>query len=78
MVVCDGFSVVFDGSLSLVKRWNGNKGFSIALPTIGIDGFKVVFGQATFAPIFFSMVADHWSNDEMVMIHRCGLLSSLV
>ena len=61
---------------SLVIRWNGNNGFSIAPPTIGPNGFTMVFGPATIAPdVFqwFSMVTNHWSNDGMVKIHRYGL-----
>ena len=35
-------------------------------PTIGYNGFPMVSN---------AMVANHWSDDGMVMIHRSGLLS---
>ena len=41
----------------MVIRWNGNDGFPIAPPTIGPNGFTMVFGQATIAPNGFSMVS---------------------
>ena len=37
------------------------------------DGFAMVFGLATIGLDGFSMVANHWSNDGMVTIHRSGL-----
>ena len=43
------------------------------LATIGLDGFAMVFGLATIGLDGFSMVANHWSNDGMVTIHRYGL-----
>ena len=52
-----------------------NNGFSIAPPTIGPNGFTVVFGPPTIAPNgfqLFSMVANLWSNNGMVTIHRHG------
>ena len=60
----------------------GTNGFSMVfgLSTIGPDGFLVwqplgsmVFGLATIGLNGFSMVANHWSNDGMVTIHRYGL-----
>ena len=47
-----------------------------SLATIGLDGFAMVFGLATIGLDGFSMVADHWSNDGMVTIHRSGLIST--
>ena len=44
-----------------------------SLTTIGLDGFAMGFGQATIGLNGFSMVANHWSNDGMVTIHRYGL-----
>ena len=44
-----------------------------SLATIGLDGFAMVFGLATIGLNGFSMVANHWSNDGMVTIHRSGL-----
>ena len=49
-----------------------------SLATIGLDGFAMVFGLATIGLNGFSMVANHWSNDGMVTIHRCGLNCSIV
>ena len=48
-----------------------------SLATIGLDGFAMVFGLATIGLNGFSMVANHWSNDGMVTIHRYGLQSSM-
>ena len=45
-----------------------------SLATIGLDGFAMVFGLATIGLDGFSMVANHWSNDGMVTIHRSGLV----
>ena len=47
-------------------------GVSIAPPTSGSNGFTMVFGPITIAPDGFLMVANHWSNDGMVTIHRFG------
>ena len=44
------------------------------LATIGLDGFAMVFGLATIGLNGFSMVANHWSNNGMVTIHRYGLM----
>ena len=44
-----------------------------SLAAIGHDGFAMVFGLATIGLNGFSMVANHWSNDGMVTIHRYGL-----
>ena len=48
-----------------------------SLATIGLDGFAMVFGLATIGLNGFSMVANHWSNDGMVTIHRYGLEGSV-
>ena len=63
--------MVFNGfwSINHWPRWF----FSLA--TIGLDGFAMVFGLATIGLNGFSMVANHWSNDGMVTIHRYGLPS---
>ena len=45
-----------------------------SLAAIGLDGFAMVFGLATIGLDGFSMVANHWSNDGMVTIHRYGLI----
>ena len=47
------------------------------LATIGLDGFAMVFGLATIGLNGFSMIANHWSNDGMVTIHRYGLVCGL-
>ena len=62
----NGFSMVF-GSINHWPRW------FFSLTTIGLDGFAMVFGLATIGLNGFSMVANHWSNDGMVTIHRSGL-----
>ena len=49
-----------------------------SLATIGLDGFAMVFGLATIGLDGFSMVANHWSNDGMVTIHRSGLCETLI
>ena len=49
-----------------------------SLATIGLDGFAMVFGLATIGLNGFSMVANHWSNDGMVTIHRYGLAWTMV
>ena len=49
-----------------------------SLATIGLDGFAMVFGLATIGLDGFSMVANHWSNDGMVTIHRYGLILLIV
>ena len=51
----------------------GPDGF-FSLATIGLDGFAMDFGLASIGLNGFSMVADHWSNDGMVTIHRYGLI----
>ena len=63
----NGFSNGF-WSINHWSRWF----FSLAI--IGLDGFAMVFGLATIGLDGFSMVANHWSNDGMVTIHRYGLL----
>ena len=61
--------IFFNGfwSINHWPRWF----FSLA--TIGLDGFAMVFGLATIGLDGFPMVANHWSNDGMVTIHRYGL-----
>ena len=66
----NGFSMVF--GLSTIGP---DVFFSLA--TIGLDGFAMVFGLATIGLDGFSMVANHWSNDGMVTIHRYGLVYRL-
>ena len=53
----------------------GLNGFAMVFvsATIGLDGFAMYFGLATIGLNGFSMVANHWSNDGMVTIHRYGL-----
>ena len=76
----DGFSMV------LVWPTIGTNGFSMVFPletmvfqwfwvwqTIGTDGFSMVFSLETMVFQWFPMVANHWSNDGMVTIHRRGL-----
>ena len=76
----DGFSMV------LVWPTIGTNGFSMVFPletmvfqwfwvwqTIGTDGFSMVFSLETMVFQWFPMVANHWSNDGMVTIHRYGL-----
>ena len=62
----NGFSNGF-WSINHWSRW------FFRLATIGLDGFAMVFGLATIGLDGFSMVANHWSNDGMVTIHRYGL-----
>ena len=62
----NGFSNGF-WSINHWSRW------FFRLATIGLDGFAMVFGLATIGLNGFSMVANHWSNDGMVTIHRYGL-----
>ena len=71
--------------ISMVLRWFvvsktiGNNGFPMVLgpKTIGINGFfnGFVVRQLLDTMIFqwFPMVANHWSDDGMVTIHRSGL-----
>ena len=76
----DGFSMV------LVWPTIGTNGFSMVFPietmvfqwfwvwqTIGTNGFSMVFSLETMVFQWFPMVANHWSNDGMVTIHRRGL-----
>ena len=42
--------------------------------TIAINGFSMVFLFFYHRFQWFSMVLDHWSNDAMVSMDRCGLL----
>ena len=59
----------------LVWQTIGSDGFSMVLvwPTIGTNGFSMVFPLETMVFQWFPMVANHWSNDGMVTIHRSGL-----
>ena len=41
--------------------------------TIAINGFSMVFLFFYHRFQWFSMVLDHWSNDAMVSMDRCGL-----
>ena len=45
--------------------------------TIAINGFTMVFWCCYHRFQWFSMVLDHWSNDAMVSMDRCGLMWSL-
>ena len=47
--------------------WNGS------CSTIGTNGFSMVFWSVNHWWRWFSMVANHWSNDAMVTIHRSSL-----
>ena len=42
--------------------------------TIAINGFTMVFWCCYHRFQWFSMVPDHWSNDAMVLMDRCGLI----
>ena len=66
----NGFSNGF-WSINHWSRW------FFRLATIGIDGFAMVFGLVTIGLDGFSMVANHWSNDGMVTIHRYGLNAAM-
>ena len=59
--------------------WSINHWFRwfFSLATIGLDGFAMVFSLATIGLDDFSMVANHWSNDGMVTIHRYGLVFNM-
>ena len=67
----NGFSNGF-WSINHWSRW------FFRLATIGLNGFAMVFGLATIGLDGFSMVANHWSNDGMVTIHRYGLVVILM
>ena len=41
--------------------------------TIAINGFAMVFSCCYHRFQWFSMVPDHWSNNAMVSMDRCGL-----
>ena len=45
--------------------------------TIAINGFTMVFWCCYHRFQWFSMVPDHWSNDAMVSMDRCGLRRKL-
>ena len=61
----------FNGFWS-INHWSQ---WFFSLATIGLNGFAMVFVSATIGLDGFSMVANHWSNDGMVTIHRYGLFS---
>ena len=61
-----GFSMVFPLE-TMVFQW-----FWV-WQTIGTNGFSMVFPLETMVFQWFPMVANHWSNDGMVTIHRRGL-----
>ena len=79
--------------VAMVLVWPtiGTNGFSMVFPletmvfqwfwvwqTIGTDGFSMVFSLETMVFQWFPMVANHWSNDGMVTIHRYGLVPDLI
>ena len=43
--------------------------------TIAINGFTMVFWCCYHRFWWFLMVSDHWSNDAMVSMDRCGLVT---
>ena len=43
--------------------------------TIAINGFSIVFDFFYHRFRWFSMGPDHWSNDAMVSMDRCGLVT---
>ena len=63
----------FSNGFWSINHWSR---WFFSLATIGLDGFAMVFGLATIGLDGFSMVANHWSNDGMVTIHRYGLVVS--
>ena len=64
----------FSNGFWAINHWSR---WFFSLATIGLDGFAMVFGLATIGLDGFSMVANHWSNDGMVTIHRYGLVVRL-
>ena len=74
----NGFSMVFPLE-TMVFQW-----FWV-WQTIGTDGFSMFFlGFGVLLPLdtvvfqWFPMIANHWSNDGMVTIHRYGLSTLFV
>ena len=73
-IASNGFSMV------LVTKTIGSNGFPMVLgpKTIGTNGFfnGFVVQQSLDTMVFqwFPMVANHWSDDGMVTIHRSGLV----
>ena len=53
--------------------WSGNNWYQWFF-----NGFEVWQPLDTMVFQWFSMVANHWSNDGMVMIHRSGLLMIVI
>ena len=60
------FSMVFEETITIECFLGGL--------TIAINGFKMVFWCCYHRCQWFSMVLDHWSNDAMVSMDRCGLV----
>ena len=62
----------------MVLVWStiGTNGFAMVFgpATIDADGFEVRQPSDTMVFQWFPMVANHWSNYGMVMIHHHGLL----
>ena len=56
----------------------GTNGFAKVFDPATIDGDGFVVRQPLDTMVFqlFPMVANHWSNDGMVTIHRYGLSST--
>ena len=65
-----GFSMVFPLE-TMVFQW-----FWV-WQTIGTNGFSMVFPLETMVFQWFPMVANHWSNDGMVTIHRYNISASI-
>ena len=63
------FSMVFEETITIECFLGGL--------TIAINGFTMVFWCCYHRFQWFSMVPDHWSNDAMVSMDRCGLNSTL-
>ena len=59
------FSMVFEETITIECFLGGL--------TIAINGFTMVFWCCYHRFQWFSMVLDHWSNDAMVSMDRCGL-----
>ena len=63
------FSMVFEETITIECFLGGL--------TIAINGFTMVFWCCYHRFQWFSMVPDHWSNDAMVSMDRCGLTDIL-
>ena len=59
------FSMVFEETITIECFLGGL--------TIAINGFTMVFWCCYHRFQWFLMVPDHWSNDAMVSMDRCGL-----